>query len=105
MKNTDVQKCAAEHDESEAMAEVKSQPRPPQIDLWVKSDRGVFHRGTKLGISRREIARIAKVFEGEHSMCRAEQHENARADDEKELDHDSPLTRRPGGFSPIDTHV
>src|SRR5258708_17057128 len=88
-----------------SIARNPAQPRPPQIDLWVKSDRGVLHRGTKLGISRREIARIAKVFEGEHSMCRAEQHENARADDEKELDHDSPLTRRPGGFSPIDTHV
>jgi len=87
------------------MAEVKSQPRPPQIDLWVKSDRGAFHRGTKLGVSRREIARIAEVFEGEHSMRRAEQHENARADDEKELDDHSPLRRRPGGFSPIDTRV
>ncbi len=49
----------------------------PQIDFWVKSDCGLLHRGTKLGISRREIARIAQVFEGEHSMRCAQQHENA----------------------------
>ena len=105
MKNANVQKCSAEHDESKAMGEIESHPRLPQIDPRVKSNRRLLHRHKKTRIPRREIARLDQVCESENSMYRAEQQENTRAGDKEQLDHANLLMHRPGGFLPIDTHA
>lgn len=77
MKNADIEKRAAEHNESEAVAEIKSYPRIPQIDFWIKSDRRLLHCAAQLVVRRRKIARTSEVLQCEYRVNYAEQDENA----------------------------